>query len=39
LRKAEVGMMRLRRDTLSKTPLAGLYNELREKVLSVPSSE
>jgi hypothetical protein len=36
---AEVGMMRLRRDTLSKKTLAGLHNELGEKVLCVPSSE
>jgi hypothetical protein len=39
LRKAEVGMMRLRRDTHSKKTLAALYNELREKVLCVPSSQ
>jgi hypothetical protein len=39
LRKAEVGMMRLRRDALSMKTLAGLYSELREKVLWVPSSE
>jgi hypothetical protein len=37
LRKGEVGMVRLRRDTLSKKTLADLYEELREKILCVKS--
>jgi hypothetical protein len=39
LRKAELGMIRSGSDTLSKKTLTGLYVDLREKVLCVPSSE